>query len=44
MSLEQWALACLWLAATMAVVAVVLGIVALADRAPRPGGAEGSAG
>jgi hypothetical protein len=39
MSLQQWGLACLWLAGTMAVVALVLCIVALTDPARRRGGA-----
>ena len=43
MTLQQWGLACLWLAGTMAVVAVVLCIVALADRAARRGGTGDSA-
>lgn len=40
MTLQQWGLAVLWLAAIMVLVAVVLGLVALADRgqrATRPG-------
>jgi hypothetical protein len=35
MSLGQWALACLWLVGIMIVVAVILGLVALADPARR---------
>ena len=42
MSVGQWGLACLWLAGTLAVVAVVLCIVALADPVRRRGGAGGS--
>jgi hypothetical protein len=44
MSLQQWALACLWLAGNMAVVAVVLCIVALTDPARRRGGTGGTGG
>jgi len=44
MSLQQWGLACLWLAGTMAVVALVLCIVALTDPAPRRGGTGGAGG
>ena len=44
MSLSQWGLACLWLAGIMIVVALVLGLVALADpaRRHRPGTEGGS--
>jgi hypothetical protein len=41
MSLGQWGLACLWLAGIVAVVAVALCLVALADPVRRRGGAGG---
>lgn len=41
MSLAQWGLACLWLAGTLAVVAVVLSLVALTDPARRGRGTGG---
>jgi len=44
MSLQQWGLACLWLAGTMAVVALVLCIVALTDPPRRRGGTGGAGG
>jgi hypothetical protein len=44
MSLQQWGLACLWLAGTLAVVVVVLCIVALADPARRRRGSGGPGG
>jgi hypothetical protein len=44
MSPQQWGLACLWVAGTMAVVAVVLCIVALTDPARRRGRTGGSGG
>jgi hypothetical protein len=42
MSLAQWGLACLWVAGTLAVVAVVLCLVALTDPARRRGGGGGA--
>ncbi|MGA2283687.1 MAG: hypothetical protein ABSH07_08395 [Candidatus Dormibacteria bacterium] len=44
MSLEHWGLACLWLAGIVIVVAIVLGLVALADPARRHGPRPGTGG
>jgi hypothetical protein len=44
MSLQQWGLACLWVAGTLALVAAVLCLVALADPARRRGRTGGSGG